>query len=183
MISQRWGDANVHTIGAALFAGTEHIHFLEEIGYVHDDFTHCPTGDVWKRGRCTCDPNPSRNVGTLHITHTTYNVEGGLRLSLIYIYIFVARLFWDLVFTEMGSVGRKTGRGGVVQVERRRRRRRGHGQLIAGGQTAGCELSHAHRDFSRYVSLYLSPTISRLHMLTELPFVVPGCFRIFSLGS
>lgn len=68
MISQRWGDANVHTIGAALFAGTERIHFFDEIGYAHDDFTHCPTGDVWKRGRCTCDPNPSRSVGTSHTT-------------------------------------------------------------------------------------------------------------------
>jgi alpha 1,2-mannosyltransferase len=68
VISQRWGDANVHTMGAALFAGTERIHFFDEIGYAHDDFTHCPTGDVWKRGRCTCDPNPSRSVGTSHAT-------------------------------------------------------------------------------------------------------------------
>jgi len=59
---ERWGDANVHTIGAALFAGTERIHFFDEIGYSHYEYTHCPTGDLWRRGRCSCDPNPSHNV-------------------------------------------------------------------------------------------------------------------------
>ncbi len=63
---QRWGDANVHTIGAALFAGTDRIHFFDEIGYTHYEFTHCPTGDVWRRGRCTCNPDPVRVVGTWH---------------------------------------------------------------------------------------------------------------------
>jgi hypothetical protein len=52
---QRWGDAPVHTIAAALFAGVDRIHFFREIGYQHYEYTHCPTDDNWTRGRCTCD--------------------------------------------------------------------------------------------------------------------------------
>jgi len=54
---ERWGDAPVHSIAAALFAGTDRIHFFREIGYEHAPYTHCPAeDDVWERGRCTCDP-------------------------------------------------------------------------------------------------------------------------------
>ena len=60
---KRWGDAPVHSIGAALFAGKSRIHFFREIGYEHSPFTHCPTEEeLWKRGRCTCDP--ARSFGT-----------------------------------------------------------------------------------------------------------------------
>jgi alpha 1,2-mannosyltransferase len=54
---ERWGDAPVHSIGAALFGGTDKIHFFNEIGYEHPPFTHCPMEeDMWRLGRCTCDP-------------------------------------------------------------------------------------------------------------------------------
>ncbi|KAH9971818.1 glycosyl transferase [Lactifluus volemus] len=54
---ERWGDAPVHSIAAALFAGKSRIHFFREIGYEHNPYTHCPADEVlWKRGRCTCDP-------------------------------------------------------------------------------------------------------------------------------
>jgi alpha 1,2-mannosyltransferase len=57
---QRWGDAPVHSIGAALFAGTDHIHFFREIGYEHPPYTHCPAEKpIWERGRCTCNPENS----------------------------------------------------------------------------------------------------------------------------
>jgi alpha 1,2-mannosyltransferase len=56
---QRWGDAPVHTIAAALFAGTDRIHFFREIGYQHYERAHCPTDDHWMRGRCACDPASS----------------------------------------------------------------------------------------------------------------------------
>ncbi|KAJ7186417.1 glycosyltransferase family 15 protein [Mycena filopes] len=52
----RWGDAPVHSIGAALFARKDQIHFFNEIGYAHMPFEHCPTGPAYERGRCTCDP-------------------------------------------------------------------------------------------------------------------------------
>jgi hypothetical protein len=35
---ERWGDAPVHSIGAALFAKKEQIHFFEDIGYRHEPF-------------------------------------------------------------------------------------------------------------------------------------------------
>ncbi|KAI0249097.1 glycosyltransferase family 15 protein [Lactifluus subvellereus] len=53
---ERWGDAPVHSIAAALFAGKDRIHFFREIGYEHSPYMHCPAEDLWTRGRCTCDP-------------------------------------------------------------------------------------------------------------------------------
>ena len=57
--SQRWGDAPVHSIGAALFARADQMHFFNEIGYEHNPYTHCPTGDAWTRGKCACGPEKS----------------------------------------------------------------------------------------------------------------------------
>ncbi|KAF9015787.1 glycosyl transferase [Hymenopellis radicata] len=49
---KRWGDAPVHSIAAALFLDRDKIHFFDDIGYQHDDWTHCPTNeDVWVKGR------------------------------------------------------------------------------------------------------------------------------------
>ena len=54
-MKQRWGDAPVHSIAAALFAGTDRIHFFREIGYEHPPFNHCPAeSEIWERGRCAC---------------------------------------------------------------------------------------------------------------------------------
>ncbi|KAJ3506526.1 hypothetical protein NLJ89_g6816 [Agrocybe chaxingu] len=58
---ERWGDAPVHSIGAALFASRDQIQFFDEIGYEHAPYTHCPRqGNNWERGRCSC--NPGHNV-------------------------------------------------------------------------------------------------------------------------
>ncbi|KAH8833873.1 glycosyltransferase family 15 protein [Flagelloscypha sp. PMI_526] len=54
---ERWGDAPVHSIAAALFARKDQIHFFRDIGYRHELFQHCPNGDQWKEGHCSCDPN------------------------------------------------------------------------------------------------------------------------------
>ncbi|KAI6022688.1 glycosyltransferase family 15 protein [Pisolithus marmoratus] len=53
---ERWGDAPVHSIGAALFANRSQIHFFNDIGYRHEPFQHCPQGDIHKNGKCWCDP-------------------------------------------------------------------------------------------------------------------------------
>ncbi|KIP09616.1 glycosyltransferase family 15 protein [Phlebiopsis gigantea 11061_1 CR5-6] len=53
---ERWGDAPVHSIAAALFAKKEQIHFFNEIGYRHNPFQHCPQGDTHKQGKCWCNP-------------------------------------------------------------------------------------------------------------------------------
>jgi len=58
---QRWGDAPVHTIAAALLADKDEVHFFEEIGYEHYPFVHCPQGEMWERGRCSCEQE--RNFG------------------------------------------------------------------------------------------------------------------------
>ncbi|KAJ7751529.1 glycosyltransferase family 15 protein [Mycena maculata] len=52
---ERWGDAPVHSIGAALFARKDQIHFFEDIGYRHDPFQHCPQQPARDQGRCECD--------------------------------------------------------------------------------------------------------------------------------
>lgn len=52
---ERWGDAPVHSIGAALFAKKEQIHFFKEIGYRHNPFQHCPQGALHTKGKCWCD--------------------------------------------------------------------------------------------------------------------------------
>ncbi|KAJ3808161.1 glycosyltransferase family 15 protein [Lentinula lateritia] len=54
---ERWGDAPVHSIAAALFAPSSQIQFFDQIGYEHNPYTHCPRDeDTWKEEKCTCDP-------------------------------------------------------------------------------------------------------------------------------
>ena len=60
---QRWGDAPVHSMGAALFARKDQIHFFNDIGYRHPPFTHCPNNmKLRKENNCSC--NPWGNFGT-----------------------------------------------------------------------------------------------------------------------
>ncbi|KAF9530779.1 glycosyltransferase family 15 protein [Crepidotus variabilis] len=57
---ERWGDAPVHSIAAALFLSREQIHFFHDIGYEHNPYTHCPKDlDTWKKGRCSCQRSQS----------------------------------------------------------------------------------------------------------------------------
>lgn len=52
---ERWGDAPVHSIAAALFLPKSEVHFFNDIGYTHPPFTHCPIdGDTRKEGKCSC---------------------------------------------------------------------------------------------------------------------------------
>ncbi|GMK56975.1 hypothetical protein CspeluHIS016_0308150 [Cutaneotrichosporon spelunceum] len=53
---ERWGDAPVHSIAAALFLDKSEIHWFQDIGYRHEPFQHCPQGEYHTRGKCTCDP-------------------------------------------------------------------------------------------------------------------------------
>ncbi|KAG5719171.1 putative mannosyltransferase MNT2 [Termitomyces sp. T112] len=57
---ERWGDAPVHSIAAAIFLDKDRLHFFDEIGYEHNPYTHCPKRqESWERGRCSCDPDKS----------------------------------------------------------------------------------------------------------------------------
>lgn len=48
---ERWGDAPVHSLGAALFARKDQIHYFHDIGYRHEPFQHCPQGNVHTLGK------------------------------------------------------------------------------------------------------------------------------------
>ncbi|MCJ1261553.1 alpha 1,2-mannosyltransferase 2.4.1 [Lobaria immixta] len=54
---ERWGDAPVHSIAAALLLKKEEIHFFDDIAYYHVPFTHCPTGEQRRLDlKCSCNP-------------------------------------------------------------------------------------------------------------------------------
>lgn len=46
----------MHSIGAALFADKGQLHWFDDIGYRHEPFQHCPTGEAHERGKCYCNP-------------------------------------------------------------------------------------------------------------------------------
>ncbi|KAG1147356.1 hypothetical protein G6F37_002022 [Rhizopus arrhizus] len=52
---ERWGDAPVHSIAAALLLKRNEIHFFNDIGYRHTDYTHCPMDPIYQQ-KCSCDP-------------------------------------------------------------------------------------------------------------------------------
>lgn len=53
---ERWGDAPVHSLAAALFLPKDRIHFFKDFGYEHNPYTHCPSDmETWKKGRCSCN--------------------------------------------------------------------------------------------------------------------------------
>lgn len=52
---ERWGDAPIHSIAVALLADKNQLHFFDEIGYRHEPFEHCPSGEAHARGKCWCN--------------------------------------------------------------------------------------------------------------------------------
>ncbi|KAJ2019278.1 alpha-1,2-mannosyltransferase ktr1 [Coemansia sp. RSA 455] len=55
---ERWGDAPVHSIAAALFLNASQVHYFDDIGYFHPQVYTCPAGSK-QRGRCVCDADQS----------------------------------------------------------------------------------------------------------------------------
>ncbi|KAJ2724959.1 hypothetical protein GGI07_001621 [Coemansia sp. Benny D115] len=55
---ERWGDAPVHAIAAALLLRKEEVHWFEDIGYYHNPWTNCPQKPEM-RLKCHCDPAKS----------------------------------------------------------------------------------------------------------------------------
>ncbi|KAI7898248.1 nucleotide-diphospho-sugar transferase [Cokeromyces recurvatus] len=53
---ERWSDAPVQTIAAALFLKKEQIHFFNNIGYSHSVASHCPYNETLLQ-KCSCDIN------------------------------------------------------------------------------------------------------------------------------
>ena len=86
--SQRWGDAPVHSIAAALFASRDQIQFFDDIGYEHNPYTHCPKDkDVWEKGRCSCDP--ARSFG---------GSFDSFFFLIFFLIGFIYRLWWIFVY-------------------------------------------------------------------------------------
>ncbi|CAO0801340.1 unnamed protein product [Mucor circinelloides] len=57
---ERWGDAPVHSIAAALFLKRSEVHFFYDIGYYHGPILHCPSEPSWlPKEKCNCDPEDS----------------------------------------------------------------------------------------------------------------------------
>ncbi len=57
---ERWGDAPIHTIAAALFLPKSEIYYFEDIGYYHNPFYNCPIrSEIWLDRGCSCLPESS----------------------------------------------------------------------------------------------------------------------------
>lgn len=67
---ERWGDAPVHSLAAAMFLEPEQIHYFEDIGYKHPPFQHCPG----KKG-CHCSCNDVGSVGEFCLESVRRTVE------------------------------------------------------------------------------------------------------------
>ena len=52
--TERWGDAPVHSLGAAMFLQPEELHWFSDFGYVHPPLQHCPTEHAGKDAGCGC---------------------------------------------------------------------------------------------------------------------------------
>ncbi|KAJ1922375.1 hypothetical protein IWQ60_006566 [Tieghemiomyces parasiticus] len=65
---ERWGDAPVHSLAAAMFLRKDEIHFFEDIGYRHSVYENCPTGLTFNLQNCNCDPKRSINPQGLACT-------------------------------------------------------------------------------------------------------------------
>ncbi|GAA6022342.1 hypothetical protein JCM10207_003292 [Rhodosporidiobolus poonsookiae] len=57
---ERWGDAPVHSIAAALFLRPDELHYFSDFGYYHIPFTTCPP-DAGDKRTCTCNPKMDQN--------------------------------------------------------------------------------------------------------------------------
>lgn len=54
---ERWGDAPVHSIAAALFLDRHEIHHFYDVGYYHVPFHSCPiSAEYRQQHKCVCSP-------------------------------------------------------------------------------------------------------------------------------
>lgn len=54
---ERWGDAPIHSIAISLFEDRDKIHYFDDIGYTHDEFSNCPIDTGFRtKHRCSCNP-------------------------------------------------------------------------------------------------------------------------------
>lgn len=74
---ERWGDAPVHSIGAALFAPKDSIHYFEDIGYFHNPFNNCPTTEKMRLdNRCMCQASDNFSWHSYSCTGKFHDAQG-----------------------------------------------------------------------------------------------------------
>ncbi|EGV66243.1 hypothetical protein CANTEDRAFT_112796 [Yamadazyma tenuis ATCC 10573] len=55
---ERWGDAPIHSIAAALFLNKDEIHYFDDVGYNHGVYTQCPLNPDFRfEHKCHCNPD------------------------------------------------------------------------------------------------------------------------------
>lgn len=73
---ERWGDAPVHSIAAALFLSPDEIHYFDDVGYYHVPFNNCPVSeDVRLKNRCVCNPQDNFAFEGYSCTPRYYKVK------------------------------------------------------------------------------------------------------------
>lgn len=74
---ERWGDAPVHSIAAALFLNRDEVHHFDAVGYFHPPFHSCPVDDdVRLSHKCECNPNMDFTWKGYSCTTKFYTVNG-----------------------------------------------------------------------------------------------------------
>ncbi|KAL2019856.1 hypothetical protein VTK56DRAFT_9118 [Thermocarpiscus australiensis] len=74
---ERWGDAPVHSIAAALMLPKDQIHFFNDIAYYHVPFTHCPTGEkLREKLKCHCNPKENFDWEGYSCTSKFFDING-----------------------------------------------------------------------------------------------------------
>ncbi|KAF9436101.1 alpha 1,2-mannosyltransferase 2.4.1 [Entomortierella beljakovae] len=76
---ERWGDAPVHTIAAALLLPINEIHFFREIGYYHPAVYNCPA-EPELQAKCHCDPENNANRERVSCTARFLELAGEKRM-------------------------------------------------------------------------------------------------------
>ncbi|KAI8913917.1 nucleotide-diphospho-sugar transferase [Powellomyces hirtus] len=74
---ERWGDAPVHSIGAAMILKPEQIHFFNNIGYYHGPFHHCPVDQPALADLCQCDGADNFDMNGYSCTSKWFKLFGG----------------------------------------------------------------------------------------------------------
>lgn len=65
MFYERWGDAPIISLAAALFLETHQLHRFDDIGYRHDGSSFCPADPQLRRHLlCACDPYDAGDTTT-----------------------------------------------------------------------------------------------------------------------
>lgn len=74
---ERWGDAPVHSIAAALMMSKDQLHHFGDLGYYHVPYHQCPIDDAIRvKNNCMCDPDHDFTWQDYSCTRRYYDVTG-----------------------------------------------------------------------------------------------------------